>query len=231
MFGAVRGLPTEALGLVQHVRRVNDQQGSSCVGNALSKAIDTRLRKLGFVCPEPSSQALYTMGRRYKRPGIMLEDEGSIPRDVMLAARELGVPSEANWPTNIMTIDEDVPWDVLQESSKFLLMQWSKILTVGAARADAVAQALSKGYPVPFGTELDQKFFDYAGGEIVGYGPERRGGHMLCAIGYKTTPRGRRFLVLNSWGETWGEGGYFWCDDSFLTSERAGDFYIVVVSA
>lgn len=229
-FGAPRNLPSSALGLRDHVRRINDQQASeSCTGQAIQKAVDTRLRALGIPnLPEPSALAPYTFGR--KVGGGPLEDVGCYPRDVMSACREMGIPSEAEWPFDMRKVNEEPPWDVMQAATRFLMFRWWRIVASGTFRSDEVANALAQSYPVVFGLDIDQAFMDYAGGTIDKLGASV-GGHMLCIVGYRTRADGRReFLIVNSWGESWGEHGFCWIHEEVICSERASDFYCIEVS-
>ena len=229
-FGAVNKLPAEALGLKEFVRRVHDQSiTGSCVGQALSQAIDTRLRKLGFNGPEPSSLALYA-GARSVDHG-KLEDNGCYPRDAMRFSQTNGVPREDVWPFDVAKVNEKLPWDVLQDASRFLLFQWWRIYSSGQQRSDAVAQAIAAGFPVIFGLEIDNAFFGYSGGTIMQMNADRAGGHMLCIIGYRTREDGtREFLIVNSWGYGWGEYGMCWMHEDVLETSRATDFYVIEVS-
>ena len=38
----------------------------------------------------------------------------------------------------------------------------------------------------------------------------RTNGHAVCVVGYDDTKFGGAFKIVNSWGESWGDGGYFW---------------------
>lgn len=238
LFGAVVRLPSDCLDLPNYVAKVNDQgTTSSCVGQAIGKAIHVRLRKIkpaGAPEPmEPSYQGIYTGARRrgMSDPDAPLSDEGCVPRDAMFTVRDVGVPSEQAWPFDPSNVDKDMPWDVVQEASKFLLFQWYRITPPGAPRSDAVAQAISKGYPVVFGLDLWQGFVDYRSGTVIAPEADSIGGHMLCILGYRRRPDAKReFLILNSWGEGWGESGYAWLHEDVVCSERADDFYVIQVS-
>lgn len=233
-FGAPRGLPREALTLWDHVRRVRDQgPTSSCVGHAIGSGVDVRIRKLGISFYEPSPIGIYTNARTLARGerDEKLEDVGSFPRLAMKGIRDVGIASEDAVPFDPARVNDELKWSAFQDASRLIVFQWYRVYAVGASRSDEVANALAQGYPVVFGATLDPAFFDSRGATIMQWGAEKRGGHMLCLVGYRTRSDGaREFLVLNSWGEGWGAGGYTWIHEAALGSDRVGDVYALVVS-
>lgn len=48
------------------------------------------------------------------------------------------------------------------------------------------------------------------------YDATSEGGHALVIAGYATFPHGTYFLLHNSWGERWGDGGYAWMHEETL---------------
>jgi hypothetical protein len=51
---------------------------------------------------------------------------------------------------------------------------------------------------------------------IQDYGSAGDEGHAFVLVGYRNAGDGRQFLVHNSWGTKWGDGGYAWINDSTL---------------
>ncbi len=235
LFGAPLRLPADALDLVRFVDRPNDQgDSSSCVGQAIGKAIHVRLRKLGVFDMEPSCLGIYTTARRIglANPASKLEDEGCYPRDAMKGINLIGVSKEEAWPFDLARVNAELPFDVLQGAARFSVFSWYRIDAWGASRPSAVAQALSKGYPVVFGMELWEAFFDYREGTITGVVGKDSGGHMMLIVGYRTRFDGKmEFLLLNSWGTTWGEAGYAWLHEDLVANQRASDFNVIQVAA
>ena len=45
---------------------------------------------------------------------------------------------------------------------------------------------------------------------------EGASGHAVIVSGYRETPSGRQFLIHNSWGTSWGDGGYAWLSEKML---------------
>ncbi len=53
-----------------------------------------------------------------------------------------------------------------------------------------------------------------------------RGGHAVLMVGYDDSKH--CWLVRNSWGEQWGEEGYFWMPYEYaLHADLAADFWTV----
>lgn len=230
--GAPRNLPNEALGLEGYLRDVMNQGGSSsCVGQAIGTAVDTRMRRIGLACPPPSRVGIYTFGRSLGRLGkTALRDEGCYPRDAMRGIRDNGVPLEKDWPFDEAGINDEVPWDVHQSASALRLTGWSRIDSQGQSRIDELCHTLALGYPVVFGAAVDERFMEHTGkGEIAAVGKDTRGNHMMCALGYTTVNGHRLFRAVNSWGTGWGDGGLYWAGESFFRDPRTSDYYAMEV--
>lgn len=45
---------------------------------------------------------------------------------------------------------------------------------------------------------------------------EPQSGHAVVISGYRDTPKGKQFLIHNSWGTSWGDGGYAWLSEKML---------------
>jgi hypothetical protein len=41
-------------------------------------------------------------------------------------------------------------------------------------------------------------------------------GHAVVISGYRDTPSGKQFLIHNSWGTSWGDGGYAWISERMV---------------
>lgn len=54
-------------------------------------------------------------------------------------------------------------------------------------------------------------------------GENIEGGHAVCAVGYDDAKGA--FLVRNSWGNDWGQGGYFWMPYSYFKTRYVGNYY------
>lgn len=238
-FGAPLRLPGEVTDIEPFVRGILDQGAtSSCVPHAFSEAVDTRLRKLGYDPPKPSVLALYapTRGVELASPDDPLVDQGSFPRDCASALSTYGLAADADWPWDESKVNDRPPWDVAQKASAFRVSAYYRIDTFGMSRAQDVANALAHGYPVVFGTQVGRAFEQYSGQgavQLPGSQAESLGGHMLCLVGYATDNGEIVFRGQNSWGDGWGDRGFFWLRASSIAlpdESVAGDFTVLEVA-
>lgn len=233
LFGARRTVLSEVTDLEGCVPLIADQGSTgSCVGQAIGGAIDTRLRKTGrWTAPLTSRQAIYTIGRALDRfaPKEPLVDDGTRPRMAMKGLKQWGVPTEVKWPFDESKINDELPWDVLQEASANIVTAWWRIPSLGKERIEDMCQALGNGYPIVFGVKIDEAFQELSGPKPVeGFDKKALvGGHMMFVVGYKTVNGVRIFRCVNSWGTGWGDKGFFNANESMF--REASDLYVIQV--
>ncbi|AYV86081.1 MAG: hypothetical protein Solivirus5_9 [Solivirus sp.] len=81
--------------------------------------------------------------------------------------------------------------------------------------------------PFIFGTSIYESFESAEVAQtgvvpVPGFFEKRIGGHALCCVGYKPG----YFIVRNSWGATWGDGGYCYIPQSYMLDYRlTSDFW------
>ena len=62
---------------------------------------------------------------------------------------------------------------------------------------------------------------------VPDFTPQNRdGGHAMLLVGYATLPHSTYFLIHNSWGKHWGDGGYAWIHEDTL-KKFVGSAYVV----
>ncbi len=94
-----------------------------------------------------------------------------------------------------------------------LCKDWQKLLTkVGATTsltsAAAMKEWLATKGPLDTCFTVYEDFFSYHSGVYRHSSGALAGGHCVCCIGYSNPLQA--WLCKNSWGPTWGLGGYFW---------------------
>lgn len=208
----------------RHLDFVPDQGPTmSCVGNWHSSAIYLAGQAQGRPVKRPSRRWSYLVARYRANPGGPLVDAGSSVRQMCEGTERHGIVSEDRLPFEPHLINEPPPFDAD--------LAGADALFTGFYRADANAEqlrrALELGQFPGIAIQVYQNFFDHRGGVYDDIAGAYSGGaHMLTLIAY----RPGAFKVLNSWGESWGEGGFCWMSDRFIESRHCFDRYVVTAA-
>ncbi len=120
--------------------------------------------------------------------------------------RDTGLPEEACYPytaTNSNCRSACGDWN----TSTHRIGSWSYVATTSPA-VEAIKNALSSHGPLVTTMDVYTDFFYYKSGIYrYSYG-QYEGGHAVLIVGYNDDAGGY-FIVKNSWGTGWGEGGFF----------------------
>ena len=198
----------------------------SCTANAIAAALefDQRKQQLADVF-DPSRLFIYYNERVME--GTVNEDAGAMIRDGIKSVSTLGAPHEQLWP---------------YEPAKFQVKPGARAYADGRKHAAVLYQrvaqeirqlrgCLASGYPFVFGFSVYESFESDA---VAASGrvplPTAKetmvGGHAVLAVGYDHPAR--RFIVRNSWGRSWGVGGYFTMPYEYLLdSNLSDDFWAI----
>jgi hypothetical protein len=101
-----------------------------------------------------------------------------------------------------------------------------------AADFNACIDALATGYPVTIGFNVYSSFTSSAVARtgMMPYPNTRTerllGGHAVLLVGYNKSKN--MFIVRNSWGKYWGQGGYFYMPFQVIqNTAMSNDFWII----
>jgi C1A family cysteine protease len=103
------------------------------------------------------------------------------------------------------------------------------ILNTVAEKAEVrtkIVNALAKGHPVLIGLYLDNSFYNASTRGLVPLPNlatfQPIGGHTVVIIGYgpyiSSNPQTMYFKAINSWGSKWGDKGYLYFPDEYITN-------------
>jgi hypothetical protein len=111
------------------------------------------------------------------------------------------------WPFDLAQVLAQPPQTAYKNGSNYEAVQYAR-----TSLGNPVVQALAAGLPVVFGTYAPSRFYDEAAQTGVMPAPAERleppgGGHAMLIVGYDLPSK--TWLVRNSWGERWGDKGYF----------------------
>ena len=213
---------------------VLDQGGtSSCTGfGHFARLIDVRARFLGYEgASATSSRWGYTLGRERMLgdPNAKLADEGCMPSSVVEGGQNEGALPELAFPfsEDPTVLNARVALRELEAARTFRIADVAVLEESGDACVRTTIGALSAGFPVAFGMEVDQSYEDLGADDIY-EGPTglSRGRHSQAVVGYV----GGVFVVAGSWGRLFGRGGFARMAPSFFARPDATyDRYIAHV--
>jgi C1A family cysteine protease len=156
----------------------------------------------------------------------MSGDTGAYLRDTMKALRLFGVSDERYCPYDVSKFDEQPSAFNYALASNYKALKYFRVDMPTFTPEKILSQIkikLHHDIPLMFGTTVYQGIMNRDGDIPFPSGNERPiGGHAMVIAGYddnhicKGTSTPGAFLVRNSWGTSWGDGGYGWLPYEYL---------------
>ena len=179
----------------------------SCVGQAIVGAFELMLnKKYPKNFKDLSRLFVYYNARLLE--GYVDEDVGVYVRTGIKAVNKWGVCTEVNWPYLINKFAETPSVESYIDAKSRTIDSYYKINSI-----EGIVDALNSGYPVVTGFHVF-KDFDNIGIDLDPILPMPNpanpllGGHAVVIVGYDNEQQ--YFICRNSFGEQWGEYGYFY---------------------
>jgi C1A family cysteine protease len=204
-------------------------QLGSCTANAIGGAVQFEWRKQSLPDEVPSRLFIYYAERMVE--GTVYEDSGAQLRDGIKVVEQYGAPFESAWPYDIKNFTLCPPQAVWTAGLQERAVAYARVVqTLGQMKA-----CLASGYPFAFGFSVYESFESQA---VVASGvvplpassETLLGGHAVLAVGYDDASQ--RFIVRNSWGDGWGQGGYFTMPYAYLGDRSlASDLWTIRLMA
>lgn len=209
--------------LLPFTEAVEDQgQYGSCVGHGIISAAETMFARFTNSQNLSPMFAYYNARRRMQELyGGVISDSGAHIRAGMSAAGKWGLCEEAWHPYSQAGVNAQPSLNAYADGLQRLVSRYE---TCGGRNAqgqrDIIADikvALACGWPVVFGVPLLESFY-YIQGPLASHAkqytseyisvtdPANIGNHCMCIIGYSDALQA--FIVENSWGPYWGDGGF-----------------------
>jgi C1A family cysteine protease len=172
-------------------------------------------------------------------------DRGAFLRTTLGALVLFGVPPEEYWDYSVEKFDKEPSPFCYAFAQNYQTIQYCRLDQPALSRADTLSHiksALAGGVPVMFGFTVYNSIDQAAATGRIPFpekGEKVAGGHAVAAFGYddamriKNTGAGSietkgALLIRNSWGTSWGEGGYGWLPYEYVTSGLADDWWCIV---
>jgi C1A family cysteine protease len=192
----------------------------SCTANAICAAFEYEQIRQGLRDFTPSRLFLY-YNERYMENHVETDTGASI-RDGIKSIHKIGVCDEIKWPYKIerftLLPGQDAYKDALAHKSVLYKRVHQDI--------KELRRVLSLELPFVFGFSVYESFEQISNDGIMVFpehGEKLLGGHAVMAIGYTNS----HFIIRNSWGNSWGEQGYFYMPNDFILSDYCSDFWTI----
>jgi len=236
----LQALP-ERIDLRQWCSDVEDQGAlGSCTAHACVGVVEYFERRAFGRHIDGSRLFIYKATRNLMK---VTGDTGAWLRNAMGALVLCGVPDEKYWPYDAPAFDNEPPSFVYAVADNFKAVKYfchNPLVGTGTASEllQSVKKYLSAGIPSMFGF---YGFPSFESSDVKGGIPfpcpdeNAQWGHAVTAVGYddrlkikntkcnKTTVGA--LLFRNSWGISWGEGGYGWLPYEYILKGLALDFW------
>jgi C1A family cysteine protease len=207
---------------------VYDQgQLGSCTANAIAAAydVDRGIQKLEFM--GPSRLFIYYNERALE--GTIRSDAGAQIRDGIKTLKIDGVAPETMWPYQVSKFAKQPPADAYADALENEALSYARV----SATQAAIQTVLANGRPIVIGFTVYESFESAKVAKtgimpMPAKGEKVLGGHAVLVVGYKKIGAKLYWIVRNSWGASWGVGGYFYMPAEYLTTKGlASDFWVV----
>lgn len=228
-FGDVAVAPEVDLRTSGYLPEVWDQgQIGSCTAHGAGAAYSFDLAKQGTAKNfSPSRLFIYYATRTIE--GTEDQDSGATITDAIKSLNQYGAPVESDWIYDISKFTVKPPQKAYDDGK---LREAVKYARVGQT-VNELQACLTAGTPVVIGFTVYDSFESQ---EVASTGDvplpstaeKILGGHCVLVVGYTVRNGVPVWICRNSWGKDWGDQGYFYFPQAYLTNPNlADDFWTV----
>jgi C1A family cysteine protease len=195
----------------------NQFQVASCVANATCDAFEILMGLEGKTVEQLSRLFVYWNARIPTH--TTKKDNGSFISLAMLGLVDYGVCRESTWEYDTDKVFHQPSILAYKEADDNRAKNFYKIRSSGERLLTDVSSAVKLNMPVVFGVPVGNEFESYSGEGILNEPSVSLGNHALIIVGVDEEEE--KFLIRNSWGSTWGDGGHAWFSYRYI--ERAAE--------
>jgi C1A family cysteine protease len=209
-----------------------EDQGSlgSCTAHAVIGLVEYLLRSGNGSREDMSRLFLYRTTRRLLG---WTGDTGAYIRSTIKAMVVFGVPPERlwqYWPSELDTEPDAFLYSYAQTFKASTYVRLDAYTSTPEENCEMIKRSLLDGFPVAFGFPVYSSINEvgpHNGFEIPYPKPhdDLEGGHAVLAVGFDDSRKA--FIIRNSWGATWGEGGYAYLPYEYFEQGLAVDCWTI----
>ena len=234
--GAIRAVaaPPPSVDLRKPWWAINDQEDTgSCVGWATADGVVRYHMVMANLLPKDqllSPRFVWMASKEFDefttRADTFLEEAGTSLKSAMDIVRKYGTVTDAMLPFHIVTKMHLGP-----ENAFYAEAAQRKVASYFNLQRDLDQWKtwLASNGPILAGLSVDQTWDNAAatGGNIDTFMPNTaRGGHAVTIVGYLASGR---FIVRNSWGTGWGDGGFGYVSPAYIAAGFFDESYGVTL--
>ena len=217
LFGAPGEEPSEppSVDLSPNFPAPGDQgRQSSCVGWAVSYALKSYQEGVEMNWPFNTAAHLFSPAYVYNQINYGRDDGSQIYEALDLIIAQ-GAATLATTPYSDTDYLSQPSSAAHKEAVRFKAVSRSIVNGTTAIKA-----ALANRKPVVIGMEVYDQFYNLHGEDSVynssqGSSSGQHARHAITIVGYDNNRYGGAFKIINSWGGSWGDNGYFWMPYDF----------------
>lgn len=127
------------------------------------------------------------------------------------------------WDPTLAGLRTSPSWMSMRHAYVHKISKWAKVKNAGAWRIEDCLANLSVGNPVVFCTQVDETWMKHRGVSALQTPTGDRGNHAMLLVGWDPNREGGSFIIENSWGDTWGDGGYAYVSTEVISSNLTFD--------
>jgi C1A family cysteine protease len=199
---------------------------SSCTGNAWADLCKYVWKKDLQKDVNPSRNFIYYNEREIEQDTPL--DNGATLRSGAQVLSDTGFCLEETWGYSQGTLYTPPPVGCYTQAASYKIKSYIAVQDNHMARL----YCLASGYPFVFGMTVTASFETQNVSEtgIVPMPTQEDkviGGHAIMAVDYDDARQ--VFVVLNSWGSSWGDNGFFYLPYSYMESNLTSDYWTLRV--
>lgn len=222
----IRTLPAK-VDLRKQCPAVYDQgQLGSCTANAIGAAFEFDMMKQALANVFMPSRLFIYYNERVIENTVKI-DAGAQIRDGIKSVSKQGVCPETLWPYVVEKFAQKPPTVSFSTALNYQALSYQRVTRT----LNQMQGCLADGYPFVFGFTVYDSFESEQMAKTGKLSMPKQsekviGGHAVLAVGFDNSVK--RFIVRNSWGNGWGQKGYFTIPyDYLLNGNLSDDFWTI----